>query len=302
LPGCEMTDCYVLKPQVWLLAMCGIALGSSATAETEAVLSLSANYHSNVSNALAEPYVFGDSIADLNYRINRFFVTSPGNRLSIGAEIGARQYLHTQGLENANLGLAVAYSHRAGLGPYAPRFNVSASINRVEFSVESRDSWVSLLSADFARRLSPAWQLNMGINARERRAGPHEMLSYKPDFRTDVYDQSSREFNTRLEYTLLNAHAVRIGYRLRDGDIDASSPPGTGLLPISTAIAFDPGIGGEYVAYLLEARTQGLSLEWSMPLATDTGLTFGYERLISRAALGTKYFNYNLRPELNLRF
>lgn len=229
-------------------------------------------------------------------------MTSPGNRLSIGGEIGARQYRHTQGLESANLGVGLAYSHRAGLGPYGPRFNVGASINRFEFSDNSRDSWVSQLSAEFARRLSPAWQLNMGINARERRAGSHERLAYKPDSRTDVYDQSSREFNARLEYTLLNANAVRIGYRFRDGDIDASSPPSSGLLPLSKAIAFDPGIKREYVAYLLEARTQGLLLEWSIPLATDTGLTLGYERLISRVALGNKYFNYNLRAELNLRF
>lgn len=292
----------VLKSQLMLLALCGVSLCNPVIAETEAALNLSANYHSNVPNALQEPNVFGDSIVDLNYRINRFFVTSPGNRLSFGAEAGARQYLHTQGLENANLGVGVAYSHRAGLGPYAPRFLVGASINRFEFSDNSRDSWVTLVSAEFAKRLSPEWQLNMGINARERRAGDNESLAYKPLARTDVHDHSSREFNARLEYTLLNAHAVRVGYRFRDGDIDASSPPGSGLLPLSKAIAFDPGIGGEYVAYLLEARTQGLSLEWSIPLATDTGLTLGYERLISRAAFGNKYFNYNLRAELNLRF
>ena len=297
-----MTKYCVLKPQATLLALCGVSLCSPAIAETEAVLHLSANYHSNVPNALQEPNVFGDSFVDLNYRINRFFVTSPGNRLSIGAEAGARQYLHTQGLENANLGLAVAYSHRAGLGPYAPRFNVGASINRVEFSDNSRNSWVTLVSAEFAKRLSPEWQLNMGINARERRAGTHEKLTVRPGFSTDVYDQSSQEFNARLEYTLLNAQAVRIGYRFRDGDIDASSLPSRQLLAISKAIAFDPGIGRKYVAYRLEARTQGLSLDWSIPLATDTGLTLGYERLISRAALGNKYFNYNLRAELNLRF
>ena len=292
----------VLKSQVMFLALCGASLCNPVIAESESALNLSANYHSNVPNALGEPNVFGDSFVDLNYRINRFFVTSPGNRLSIGAEAGARQYLHTQGLENANLGLAVAYSHRAGLGPYVPRFNVGASINRVEFSDKSRDSWVSLLSAEFAKRLSPEWQLNMGINARERRAGAHEMPTVRPGFSTDVYDQSSQEFNARLEYTLLNAQAVRIGYRFRDGDIDASARPGTPLLTVANAIARDSGIGRNYVAYRLEARTQGLSLDWSIPLATDTGLTLGYERLISRAAFGNKYFNYNLRAELNLRF
>ncbi|MDO9478887.1 MAG: hypothetical protein Q7L07_19415, partial [Pseudohongiella sp.] len=284
------------------LALCSVVLSVPVLAETESTLNLSANYHSNVPNALSEPNVFGDSFVDLNYRINRFFVTSPGNRLSIGAEAGARQYRHTQGLESANVGVGLAYSHRVGLGPYAPRYNLGLSVNRVEFSDQSRDSWVSQLSAEFAKRLSPAWLLTMGINARHRNAGENQSLAYKPTASGAVFNQSSREFLSRLEYTMLNAHAIRFGYRFRDGDIDASSPPGTPLLPISKAIAFDRGIGGEYVAYLLEARTQGLSLEWSMPLATDTGLTLGYERLIARAGQGNKYFNYNLRAELNLRF
>lgn len=297
-----MANYCVSKSQILSMAMLAIALCNPLIAETESTLNLSANYHSNVPNALAEPNVFGDSFLDLNYRINRFFVTSPGNRLSIGAEAGARQYRHTQGIESANLGLGMAYSHRVGLGPYAPRYNLGLSVNRVEFSDQSRDSWVSQLSAEFGKRLSPAWMLTMGVNARNRNGKENQSLAYKPTAGAAVFDQSSREFLSRLEYTLLNAQAIRFGYRFRDGDIDASSPPGTPLLPISTAIAFDPGIGGEYVAYLFEARTQGLSLEWSIPLATDTGLTLGYERLIARAAQGNKYFNYNLRAELNLRF
>lgn len=66
-----MTNYCVLKPQALLLALCALALSSPVIAETEAALNLSAKYHSNVPNALREPFVFGDSFVDLNYRINR---------------------------------------------------------------------------------------------------------------------------------------------------------------------------------------------------------------------------------------
>lgn len=275
---------------------------SPAHAETDSVLSLSVNSHSNIPNALAEPNVFGDNFADVNYRINRYFVTSPGNRLSIGAELGARQYLRTQGLESILAGLNLAYSHRAGLGPYAPRFNVGLSLNRVEFSESLRDSWVRLLSLSVSKRLTPEWLLNMGVNSRQRHAQPDDNLIFNPRFGSDVFTQHSQEFTARLEYTLLNASAVTIGYRYRQGEIDASSRPGTPLLNITKAIARDAGIGKDYVTYLLNADTQGLSLDWNIPLARDTGLTLGFERLLSRANQGNKYFNNNLRAEFNVRF
>ncbi|MDP2128368.1 MAG: hypothetical protein Q8K97_13440 [Pseudohongiella sp.] len=275
---------------------------STVFAETGSALSLSVSYHNNIPNAVSEPDIFGDSFTDINYRLDRFFVASPGNRLSVGTTLRARQYRHSQGLESISAGLAMAYSHRAGLGAYAPRFNISFELARYEFSEAIRDAWLASLDMNMSKRISPEWLLTLGLLFEDRDAKTRSELQFRPDFTAGVFDQKSATVSGRLDYTLPNYSLLSFGYRFRDGDIEASSRPGSPLLLVAKAIARDTGLGRNYVAYLIEARSHSFSVDWAVAVTDNSSIGIGYQRSIADAGRGIEYDHNNVRAEYTLRF
>lgn len=286
------------------LTLAGVLLAAwlPVHAESESLINGSLQYQSNVPNALDKENVFSDMVAGVRYSYQRDRVVSPGNYIFSGVVLDARKFRDTEGLDSIAAGFLLGYSHRAGLGAYAPRIRMELSAERLTFRKSLRNSWKTVGEIGIEKRLTPEWVIGGSLGYERRDAKSRSELKYNPNYDADVFDQESGFAFARVDYTFENASVLSAGYRYRDGDIDASARPGSALLGITSAIAKDTGIGRNYVAYRIDIRSHAIRLDWSVPLGRDASVTLGVQRSIARAAGGTQYHNNSAVLETSLRF
>ena len=113
------------------------------------------------------------------------------------------------------------------------------------------------------------------------------------------------EYAASLDYTLLNASVITLSYLFRDGEIDASTNPGSAFFPFSRAIANDKSLCGNcknYVAYLVKAQSSTLMLDWNWALGRDSSLSLNMQRRIVDTEGNNTYTATIFQLRLNQRF
>lgn len=113
------------------------------------------------------------------------------------------------------------------------------------------------------------------------------------------------EYSASLDYTLANASVITLSYLFRDGEIDASTNPGSVFFPFSRAIANDKNLCGNckhYVAYLIKAQSSSIMLDWNWALGRDTSLSLNMQRRIADTEGNNTYSTNIFQLRLNQRF
>ena len=94
-------------------------------------------------------------------------------------------------------------------------------------------------------------------------------------------------------------------YTYRDGEIDASTNPGSAFFPFSKAIAQDHQLCDScqnYVVYLVDATSHGFVIDWNWPLGNDSSVSTSIERRIADTDGNNTYTTNILQIKLNQRF
>jgi len=259
----------------------------------------------NVSSAVSGRDIFNDQFLSANYNLGKLWVPTPGRSFLLRGHLGLQNFSDSDGLNRTAYGASLSYAHRLGLGAFAPRINMSARADYRDFESNNRDGWLFRTSIGLQKRFSPAWHGSMALTHEHRTADKDNAKSYVAGISGDVFNQENMEYSASLDYTLANASVITLSYLFRDGEIDASTNPGSVFFPFSRAIANDKNLCGNckhYVAYLIKAQSSSIMLDWNWALGRDTSLSLNMQRRIADTEGNNTYSTNIFQLRLNQRF
>lgn len=266
---------------------------------------ISLGHNNNISNAVSALDIFEDQFLTANFNVGKMWLPAVGKSIVLSGHLGTEQFQDSEGLNRYSYGASASYTQRLGLGAYAPRISVRLRGDKRNFETNMRDGWLYRSSFVLEKRFLPELHASASLTREIRTADENLATPYTPLAGSDVFNQKNTEFSASLDYTLENGSVITGRYLYRDGEIDASTNPGSDFFLVSKAIAQDYKICntcGNYVAYLVNARVQSIMLDWNFELGRDTSLSANIERRIADTEGGLTYTGSIYRVQLNRRF
>jgi hypothetical protein len=267
--------------------------------------SVSAGTNDNVSNAVSDNDIFNDQFYAVDFNAGKLWVPQTGRSLLWRAHTGVQRFQDSEGLDNVRLGTSLSYIHRLGLGAYAPRLTVSARADYRDFETDLRDGWLYQVNTSIQKRFTPSMHANISISHEKRTADREKAIAYTAFATGDVFNQTNNEIKASLDYVLENNSMLTIGYRYRHGEIDASTNPGSEFFSVSKAIAQDNALCNfcwNYVAYLVNASSHSIMLDWNWPLGRDMSASANLERRVADTDGDNTYTTNIVSVKLTRRF
>ncbi|MDA9909234.1 hypothetical protein N9E57_01785 [Gammaproteobacteria bacterium] len=279
------------------------ALPCLANVEIDGDLSVATN--DNIPNAVSKTDIFDDSFLAGNLNVAKLWVPATGKSILLSGHLGLVQFNNSGGLNRHSAGSSLSYIQRMGMGAYAPRFSVSVRADYRDFDSDLRDGWLYRAGINLEKRFTPALHARVGLAHEERSADKQKATPYVYSISGDVFNQSNNEFSASIDYTLINNSMISARYTYRDGEIDASTNPGSAFFPFSKAIAQDHQLCDScqnYVVYLVDATSHGFVIDWNWPLGNDSSVSTSIERRIADTDGNNTYTANILQIKLNQRF
>jgi len=287
--------------------VCVLAIFSvpSAYANMEYDGNISYGFSDNISNAVSDRDIFEDSFIAANVNIGKLWVPAVGRSLLLSGHLGTENFNDSTGLDRYSYGASLAYIHKLGLGAYTPRLSATLRADYRDFDTDMRDGMLYRSSLGLEKRFTPELHAAITLTREKRTADANKPVPYAPYISGNVFNQDNTELAASIDYTLPNQSLLTARYLYRDGEIDASTNPGSAFFGFSRAIAKDYGLCkscGNYVVYLTRASVQSLMLDWNFVLGRDTSVSASYERRVADANGGVTYTGNVFRVQLNRRF
>lgn len=290
---------------VTLPAFLACFLSGTASANLEFDGKIGFGFNDNISNAVSDRDIFEDSLVNAEFNAGKLWVPAVGRSLLLSGHLGVERYNDSTGLDRNSYGASLTYIHRLGLGAYAPRIKASLRSDWRDFDTARRDGWLTRAGLTFEKRFTPALHAALSLARETRHADAGKTVPYSPLFGSDVFNQDNNEFSAAVDYTLPNNSMLTARYLFRDGEIDASTNPGSVFFGFSKAIARDYGLCracNNYVVYLVDASVHSLLLDWNVAVGRDTSVSASVERRVADTGGGVTYTGNVLRIQLNRRF
>ncbi len=280
-----------------------LAPPSFANVEIDGDLSIGTN--DNIANAVSDYDIFDDRFLSGNLNVAKLWVPATSKSILLSGHLGVQQFNHSGGLDRRSLGGSVSYIQRMGMGAYAPRFSISMRADYRDFDSDIRDGWLYRTGINLEKRFTPALHARVGFTHEKRTAEKQNATPYVHTISGDVFNQSNNEFSAAIDYTLINNSMLSARYTYRDGEIDASTNPGSAFFAFSKAIAQDHQLCDscqKYVVYLINAASHGFVIDWNWPLGNDSSVSASIERRITDTDGNNTYTANILQIKLNRRF
>ncbi|MES3006270.1 MAG: hypothetical protein V4751_00705 [Pseudomonadota bacterium] len=301
-PAPDLNAPNALKPPALaLLTLSSLLLTVPAQANTFADLSVEAGSEHNVSRGFKSGDIYDDEYLHLEGGLGKFLQIRPGHSVVLSISGAAQRYFELSGLDSDSIAAQAAYTHKFGLGAYAPALTLALGLSEERREGRARDRQLHDLTLGVSKRLSPAWSFYAAI-LHEWSEGTHDNAPASPivypwsarNISDDIYDFDQSGFFLSADYTFSNASMLTASYSFTDGyTVSSGLVPNARLANLSSAIAQDPAFGyvhGQYhAAYQLEADSHIYALDWSVVLGTDAALNFGYEYRDIHAVASTRY-------------
>lgn len=262
-------------------------------------------FNDNISNAISDTDIFSDHFLSGNYTITKLWLPGIGQTFVLGGNLGFERYNDSTGLDRVSYGTSLDYTRRLGLGAYAPRVGFSLQADRRNFRVNMRDGWLYRASVETEKRFTPDIRASLTLTRERRTANAEDATPYYTLAGGDVFNQQNNELSAYIDYTFINNSVASFRYTYRDGEINASTHPGSAFFRFSDQIALDYELCrscDEYVAYLIDASSHAMVLDWNWALGRDASVSASYERRIAHAAGNNTYGVNIFRVQLNMRF
>lgn len=288
-----------------LLCIPALLLANLVFANMEYDGNVSVGFNDNIPKAVNDGDIFDDSFIAANFNAGKLWVPAVGKSLFLSGHLGTEKFNDSEGLDRVSYGASLAYIQRLGLGAYAPRINVSFRADRRDFDTDMRDGWLYRTSITLEKRFLPELLAAATLTREKRSADANKAIPYSPQASGNVFNQNNNELALRLEYTLQNNSVISARYRYRNGEIDASTNPGSEFFSSSKAIAQDHNICtscNTYVVYLVDANIHSFMIDWNWALGKDTSVSTNIERRVADVDGGVTYTGNLYRVQLNRRF
>ncbi len=293
--SCDLLSCLMKFNLLTCLLPFLLLFPPLAWSNMEFAGDVSIGTNDNVSSAVSGRDIFNDQFLSANYNLGKLWVPTPGRSSLLRDHLGLQNFSDSDDLNIPLLATRLTWLH----------INMSARADYRDFESNNRDGWLFRTSIGLQKRFSPAWHGSVALTHEHRTADKDNAKSYVAGISGDVLNQENMEYSASLDYTLANASVITLSYLFRDGEIDASTNPGSAFFPFSRAIANDKNLCGNckhYVAYLIKAQSSSIMLDWNWALGRDTSLSLKLQRRIADTEGNNTYSTNIFQLRLNQRF
>lgn len=197
---------------------------------------------------------------------------------SLGFSALATHWWEYEGLDLAELNLNAGLRWKFGLGPYAPRLDLSLTTGRQIARVDEWSGNHLRLGATFSRRLSPAWLL----------AASTELN--RLDARRAVYSHTQWNYRLTAHYDVNPDWRLSVIFRHRRGD-QLSWCRNSWPAFVDNPQWEDGIFGGDWFPYRTSAELNGGSLNVSRALGRSSTAALGVESTRSTSVFHKTYRN-----------
>lgn len=194
---------------------------------------------------------------------------------TVGVDARLTRYTRSHGASFASLGANVSARRKLGLGLTAPWIAVGGSAAYEDAREDIRDAMRYAVSLSAGKRFTPDLDGSAGFayDRRVQRKGYVEEDEDLPGYSGKPFSLQGRSIFGRLNYALGERAGLIGAAALRRGDVVSSTRRNFAIFTGSNAIADDPALGADFIAYRLSgASTRSLTGGISWSLATRTAL------------------------------
>jgi hypothetical protein len=258
-----------------LLAAVFTCVPAAALAQWNKHAELGMVHDSNFSRGQREGDIVADFALQARGSLARTISVDAAADVTLAAEARTQQQARFNGASFASLGGAGEYRRKLGLGLTAPWIQAAASAAREDAGADLRDATRYDATLSLGRRFDERFEASLGT-AYDRRVQTKDVgtvagVSGKP------FSLQGRTWFARGSYAVAHDVLFFATASARRGDVEASTHRFGQIFTASSAIAPDPAIGPDYIAYRLSgARTTALTggISWEIgPGALDVAFT-----------------------------
>ena len=278
------------------LAFC--ALPHTAHGDWTVATSAALSHDNNVGNAHNYASVVEDSSAAATVSLLQLIQLGENYSFVAGGNLSGRAYERLSGLNDASLEGVLSLKRKWGLGAFAPWARVGISLGRADYADDYRSATVYRASLEVGKRIDERFSLWASYGFERRRATPVEFYGQSED----VFSQSGRSLKVGMQYSLSARLFLSLGSLWRQGDVVATTAPGTDLYANYKAWAPDPTFGVGAYAYRLDGTTYGARLGVEYSLSAHSLIGGGFQRLGTHAQGGNNYGDSVSELTWNYRF
>mgnify|MGYP001547938730 FL=1 len=253
-------------------------------------LTATAVWQSNASNADRSADILGDLQFRADLAAQQRVSLGRDDSLLLGARLETEAWLRFDGLNRAALGPTVSWSHKFGLGPFAPVFSVELAASGVAAQESRRSGLAGSAALTLRKRLDEVTRVSL----------TYERARH--DARATLFDRTGEESAASVSRELVPDWNLTATIRYRRGDVLAySTPPRPDLVALSKIREANSTFDRAFIAYALDAHSLGGGLALSHPLNATSALTFGYDyRNTTRRPV--RYINHLVSAALTHQF
>jgi hypothetical protein len=209
---------------------------------------------------------------------------------SVGADARLARYVDSHGASYAAAGLSAGSRTKLGLGLTAPWVATRASASLENAREPVRDATRFAAAAEAGRRFAPRLQASAGF-AYDRRV-QREDLPLVPGYGGKPFSLQGRSLFARASYDFGREIGLVAAAAIRKGDVESSTRRNFAIFSASNAIAADPALGPDFIAYRLSgARTVSLSAALSWQVGRYSAVEASATRDDTAAGEGLDYVN-----------
>ena len=254
----------------------------------------------NLSHGQLRQDIKGDTALEVAASAGQRLVLGDYSGLSLTGNLKSAAYNRYHGLNHLDLGMALAFKTKLGLGPAAPWWRATGSATRLKYQNDLRDGWLYTVGSAVGKRVGESWNVR-GDFVYERRTADQN-IGVAPGISGAVFDQRSHSIQANADYAYSEAIAISAGYTRRVGDVVATTQRNYEIFEYSTAVASDPVFGSDTFAYKLRAVTHVFFIGASRALNAHSSLNLGFERQISHGTGDNNYYSSVVRLALAYSF
>lgn len=222
-------------------------------------------HDSNFSRGQREGDIVADVALQARGALARTLALDAAADLTLAAEARTQQQARFNGASFASLGGVADYRRKLGLGLTAPWLQAAASVAREDAEADVRDATRYEGSVSLGRRFGERLEASLGVSY-DRRVQLKDLPSL-PGLSGKPFSLQGRTWFARGSYAVSGAVLLFATASTRRGDVEATTHRFPQIFAASSAIAADPAIGPDYVAYRLsgaDTRAWSAGVSWEV--------------------------------------
>ena len=258
-------DFFRLVVLTVLAAGCGFT--TAARADWIRDFSLGGSYNDNISNSQRSADVRSACGYAAAARVGKFSQLSEALRFTFTLDLAAQLWTEYADLSNFETGCTAALRWRFGLGAMAPFLRAEVSAHYATFGQDLQDGGRYRGAITLGKRLTERLEVQAAF------------LLDSAQAESQVFDQKGIGFALRAAFDLTGRTQLTLDYTYRHGDvISYAVPPRPDIVALANDRVAVGIFGRPYVAYNIDATTQGFALGLNQALTGTLGCSLRYER------------------------